>query len=430
MAMGRWTLVAAAAALLPVTPAGAQQAGAERRGLLGVGLSCQDCVVLRGPGRVAYSRYPAFTSVTRTGPAGSAGIQRGDTLISVDGMDVTTPEGLERLAYMRPGMPVRIGVRRAGQSREVTVVPSQGSETGQAYYQGRLRTAQRLGAEALRSSFRSPLGWLGMGLECENCSVTSFGRTQQVWRFRQAPAVLTVDVDGPAHRGGVRRGDTITAIDGVDLTTTEGGRAFAQIEPGQRVTLTLRRDGRERRLTLAAVPRPDATREEITAFEEYRRMRDSSQTVYRQALSATTQRAQAEIAQLERLLRDADARTATAEIRGRMSALDSMMRALRELERQRTRSGAFVLPEYVEVIRTQQAEVAVQAARLARVQAGVALELRVLPVRFSGTLAGLVNIEARAIGPVNVQEMGDSVIVLLLPGNAEVRVVRRAAPRR
>lgn len=415
-------LALAAVAAPAMAQPGAIQSN-ERRGLLGVSLSCEECFILRAPGRVAYSRRPMFTSVTSSGAAGTAGIMRGDTLATMDGLDIMTPEGFERFVMMRPGVPIRIGVRRGGQNREFTVTPNTGGGSMASYHAQRVALAQRLGAEALRSAFRSPLGWLGMGLECEQCQVMSLGRRQQAWNFSQPPAVLTVDVDGPAHRGGLRRGDTLTAIDGVELTTRAGGSAFANIEPGQRVSITVRRDGRSRQVTLVAVPRPDASRDEVQAFEEYRRMRDSSNTVYRQILTATASRAQEEIRQLETLLRESQSVSAE-ESRRRISALDSAIRVLRELERQRSREGLFTVTSPMALswgaaapVPPGQVEVPVMA--IAPVRPGA-----VYPLRYSGRL-GLVNVDVRSPGAPYVQEVGDSLIVIVMPGGGEVRVATR-----
>ena len=250
---------------IPV-PAWAQQGQqAPRRGWFGVQLSCDDCFINRG-GRVAYSVRPRVSWVEDNSPAYQAGLRAGDTIVTVDGFDITTPDGFERFANALPGQQVRLGVRKAGQERDVMVTPSanSSSSTIAEFYTSRARIAQRQGIRALQQAYRSPMGWLGLSIECEQCQVST-GSRRQNWVFRQPAAVKMVDVDGPANRAGLRRGDTLLAIDGVDLTTPEGGRAFASVEPNQRVTLTVRRDGRERRVPVVAVTNPDASREEVAA---------------------------------------------------------------------------------------------------------------------------------------------------------------------
>jgi hypothetical protein len=75
---------------------------------------------------------------------------------------------------------------------------------------------------------------------------TTDGRTRIVrrWMFNSEPRIGGIRADGPAA-GKLREGDILTAIDGVLITTREGSRRFATVEPGTPVMLTVRRDGRE-----------------------------------------------------------------------------------------------------------------------------------------------------------------------------------------
>jgi len=405
-------------------PSVATTISTNRRGWYGISLTCGDCFVQRGPGRVAYVQRPAINWVESGSPAYQAGLRAGDTLVSVDGLLLTTPEGFERFANALSGTPVRVGIRRGGQDQVFTVTPGTNPSvtSAQDYYNERLRIAQRNGLSALRNAFRSPLGSLGLGIQCEQCSVSS-GRRAQSWTFRQPPAIITVDVDGPAHRALLRRGDTLTAIDGVDLTTPQGGRAFATIEPGQRVTLTYRRAGVERRAVLVAVPQPDATAEEIASFEEYRRMRDSSVATYREAMTASVARMQAETRDLERMLRELDAnRGAMDSSQRRLLAIDSLVRAMRTIERSRASGDAFgylyaspPTPPTPSVYVTSP-----MAGALTGVRGGV------YPLRYSGRLKDLANVEVRALGAPTISEVGDSLIVVTA-GGVEVKVALRPA---
>jgi Do/DeqQ family serine protease len=69
--------------------------------------------------------------------------------------------------------------------------------------------------------------------------------------------VSDVSEDGPASKAGVRRGDVITAIDGVAIADSNALRNHvAQIKPGTRASLSLIRDGRPQQLsvTLGTLP--------------------------------------------------------------------------------------------------------------------------------------------------------------------------------
>ncbi|OGU00458.1 MAG: hypothetical protein A2085_07070 [Gemmatimonadetes bacterium GWC2_71_10] len=410
---------------------------AERRGWFGISLSCEECVISRS-GRVAYTRLPRVYTVESGSPAAQAGLRNGDTLVAADGMSLLTPEGFERFAAARPGAPLRLTVRKAGEEREITVIPSEVRSTSTIadYYRTRLITATQRGLEALRSSFRSPMGWLGVSLECEGCSLS---RTTA--SFRSPPAVAMVDVESPAARAGLRRGDTLLAVDGVELTSRAGGRAFAAIEPEQRITLTVRRDGRERRVPVTAIMRPDAAREEIAAYNEYRRTRDSADAQYRQIVSANVAQVTAQVRELERALRDMQAQRATVdETRRHLSRMDSILRSLRTAERQRDRmiQGSYSYAISSAEGLTMVAPVAplppvaatpptpptppmyVYPAPLAGARPG--------PLRYSGRL-GDVNIEARAPGGVNATTFGDSLVVINYAG-AEIRITLRPSGRR
>ncbi len=62
--------------------------------------------------------------------------------------------------------------------------------------------------------------------------------------------VSSVQPGGPAERAGIRRGDVITAINGVKLSDSNSLRNHvAALNPGTKATLTVLRDGRERTWT-------------------------------------------------------------------------------------------------------------------------------------------------------------------------------------
>ena len=81
------------------------------------------------------------------------------------------------------------------------------------------------------------------GLECTQCSFSFFDDGGQAWSFRAEPIIRSVRGGSPAS-GALREGDVIMAINGVLITTSEGGRRYANMKPGDNVQLTIRR-GRE-----------------------------------------------------------------------------------------------------------------------------------------------------------------------------------------
>lgn len=73
--------------------------------------------------------------------------------------------------------------------------------------------------------------------------------------LQEATGVLVADLtaSGPAARAGLRRGDVILAVEGQALRDARDlARRIAAIEPGRRVTLTIRRGGTEKTVTVEA----------------------------------------------------------------------------------------------------------------------------------------------------------------------------------
>jgi serine protease Do len=71
--------------------------------------------------------------------------------------------------------------------------------------------------------------------------------------------VAEAQADGPAAKAGVRRGDTITAVNGEKVTDARDlSRKIAKFAPGTKTTITLFRDGRERELSFEVGRQPAA----------------------------------------------------------------------------------------------------------------------------------------------------------------------------
>jgi membrane-associated protease RseP (regulator of RpoE activity) len=70
--------------------------------------------------------------------------------------------------------------------------------------------------------------------------------------------VENVEPGSPAQRAGIRRGDRLTHVDGLALTTPRGAQRFAAIRPGQAVTWTYRRGSGVHTARTTASRRPDA----------------------------------------------------------------------------------------------------------------------------------------------------------------------------
>ena len=260
----------------------------------------------------------------------------------------------------------------------------------------------------------SPAGWLGIGISCSHCSLYRQSGREAEWIFREPPTVMWVDNDGPAYRAGLRSGDTLTAIDGALLTSQEGGRGFARVQPGQTVHLTYRRDGRERQVDVTAVERPEA-RAYAEAMSRYNAQYDTQM----QRAQEQMRRAQEDMRRLQEQLREQQ-RLQLDSSRRQLMAAESTLRALAR-DQARAYSRAWTLAGVDSALARAPKR---GPWTVGRASSGTA------PLRYSGRLADLVNVEARSPGPVSVSEEGDSLIVVTA-GDVVVRVAKRAqtAPR-
>jgi regulator of sigma E protease len=94
-------------------------------------------------------------------------------------------------------------------------------------------------------------GELGIAsLACGPCTQT-WRDGRWIWRFDAEPEVLGIQDDGPAS-GKLEQGDEIVSVDGLLITSAEGGDRWSMVEPGETVTLVARRDGRERAVSIQA----------------------------------------------------------------------------------------------------------------------------------------------------------------------------------
>jgi hypothetical protein len=180
--------------------------------------------------------------------------------------------------------------------------------------------ASRFGELALLA--RGKEGWFGIGMRCSDCTLAADDSTgTAMWQFRSAPEVYSVDADGPADRAGVEPGDVITHVDGVPVTTVEGGRRWGAVRPGDKVKWTVSRHGKSRILSLTAGKRPE---HDFTFYEsDARRQLDRA----RREVARERERVSRELARLHG--RDLDPQTRESIER----QLEAVQRSLAETER-------------------------------------------------------------------------------------------------
>jgi serine protease Do len=96
-------------------------------------------------------------------------------------------------------------------------------------------------------------GWLGVRYRLDPDFVIRSGQPRG--RASKPPTVSAVEPGSPAAQAGLRVGDAILELNGVD---TRGTPLFAVQEPGTRYVLRIRRGDEEREVTLV-VARPPAS---------------------------------------------------------------------------------------------------------------------------------------------------------------------------
>jgi len=325
---------------------------------------------------------------------------------------------------------------------------------------GAVRLAAQDSAMAARAA-RPGTGWLGISMSCSDCQLArrrQDGSRGTEWTFHGGyPALNWLDSDGPAYSAGLRAGDTLVAVDGVDLLTPEGGRALGSLTPGQRIQLTYRRDGRTTRTRVTVGMSPES-RMIQTTMEQVRLVSDSMRAVYaarqdqiRQA-QREMERAETELARLQSQLQQQH----TVQLDSARQRVNEAQRTLAEamaMQRPFVYRGPKCPPGALNCSGYDYGY-GVLAPTIAPPNPPVAATAPTPPapavwawaprdpvrsissedfsgfgrLRYAGRLGANV-IEARAPGPINAVEEGDSVIIIT-SGDMSVRVLLRggAAP--
>ncbi len=243
-------------------------------GFSGLECNCAFSVFEDGRRRWSFRSEPVVRGVKDGSPADGV-IERGDVITAIDGLLITTREAGERFATVKPGEKVTFTIRRGDRVSKVPVVaqlscervtrrhdrvavevvprPAREPRPAQEPRPAREpRVAVDVAAVPRIAIHILPNGWFGFGINC-NCVIRR-GRSGEssVWEFNEPPEVYSVEPGSPADSVGLRRGDVLLEIDGVELTTDEGGRRFGAVEPGQEVQFTYRRGGVTQSVTITA----------------------------------------------------------------------------------------------------------------------------------------------------------------------------------
>ncbi len=156
---------------------------------------------------------PVVSSMNANGASASAGLQRGDRIVSFNGTENPKWDTIRGDALLSPGQPLPVIVERNGQRIPLTITPVAHTEDGE--------TAGLL-------DFLPDYGDLPV-------------------------VVREVEAGTPAAEAGLQPGDRITSISGQPVRSAEQVTQFIREHKAQPITLTVNRDGRTTDIT--ATPR-------------------------------------------------------------------------------------------------------------------------------------------------------------------------------
>lgn len=103
----------------------------------------------------------------------------------------------------------------------------------------------------LKQNGKVTRGWLGVMIQ----RITP--ELQESFKLKNASGALVNDIvpNGPADRGGMKRGDVITRFDGVDISSMEAlPKQVASIKPGTSVKVEVMREGKPKMLEIKIDP--------------------------------------------------------------------------------------------------------------------------------------------------------------------------------
>jgi S1-C subfamily serine protease len=206
------------------------------------GIQCTGCSMtarqIPGLATFEFSTEPTLVGITKGGPA-EGKLQEFDVLVALNDQLITTRAAAVLYSWPPLDKSLRMTVRRAGALKDVEILPAPRCRAISS-------SALQLRSSALSMpapSLSPNRGWLGVTLCCESAAP---GLTT----FSSYPEITNVVSDSPAERSGLKVGDMLVAMDGLSLKSVDGMSALRNVKPGQKVLLSLVRDGDWLKLTV------------------------------------------------------------------------------------------------------------------------------------------------------------------------------------
>lgn len=180
-----------------------------------------------------------IVDVVADGPAGAAGVQPGDVIVSVNGEALSASNTLaDAIAAMQPGDTATLEVQRSGENDtlSVDVTLSENPDKAGVAFLG-VQYSQSPDSRMNRMPFGGQTMPSMPGMPFSDHGNMPFGDVEA------GVVVVSVAADSPAAAAGLAEGDVIVAINGVDVTTPEEVVAIVgDAQPGDVITVSVQQE--------------------------------------------------------------------------------------------------------------------------------------------------------------------------------------------
>lgn len=196
-----------------------KESGTVTRGWLGVQIQPVTEEIAESLG-LAAAKGAIVADVTENSPAVSAGIEKGDTILKVDGKDITDSRDLARkVAQIKPGAAVPVTLIRDGKTMDITV---------------------KIGTMPREPKMASA----GDGAAGDSLSLADLGLKVAPAQDGAGVTVVEVAPDSAAAERGLKAGDTILEVAGAEVNHPSDVRNALKANDKKRVLMLVKsRDG-------------------------------------------------------------------------------------------------------------------------------------------------------------------------------------------
>jgi PDZ domain-containing secreted protein len=205
-------------------------------------------------------------------PADQAGLDKGDLILSVDGMELGNDYPLsEAIAAFEPGDIITLEIQSPGEDEPTQVSVELGEhpdEEGKAYLGIRYSTLPHFRFRFERGRFDHEFDF-DFDFPQEGFEIPELPHFEEFFKGEdgfefpdgetiQGVVIMEVLEGSPADEAGLKEKDVITALDGEPVEGTEAfAEQIASIEPGDETTLTVQRKDEELEITVPLGEHPE-----------------------------------------------------------------------------------------------------------------------------------------------------------------------------